>query len=46
MPTTPICRFEVLAMTRPRDWIQLIVLSIPFIPFGAAIIFIAVLVLR
>lgn len=33
-------------MTGPRDWTQLIVFSIPFIPFGAAIIFIAVLVLR
>lgn len=33
-------------MTRNRDWTALIVTAIPFIPFGAAIIFIAVMVLR
>jgi len=33
-------------MTRSRNWTTLIVTAIPFIPFGAAIIFIAVLVLR
>ncbi len=33
-------------MTHPRDWTAIIVAAMPFIPFGAAIVFIAVLVLR